>query len=198
MTKPRFALAGALAVLTLGVVMMPTRAQQSPRTAPRGVSAGIFRETEEDFSLWKRKAELELEILQAQIEAKQAEIKRAEAEFRIRQMAPTHAILAHLAKPIPIHFPHETPLEDVLKSIKAATAGPDDHGIPIYVDPVGLQEAEKTMLSPVTLDLEGVPLRTSLRLLLKQLGLVYTVHDGLLTITSEESVDRPVAEGQSR
>ncbi|MBV8234029.1 MAG: hypothetical protein JO329_28960, partial [Planctomycetaceae bacterium] len=69
--------------------------------------------------------------------------------------------------------------------------GPNDTGIPIYVDPVGLQEAEKTMTSPVTLDLEGVPLKTTLRLLLKQLGLTYTVKDGLLTITSESSEDQP-------
>ena len=88
-------------------------------------------------------------------------------------------------------FANETPLEDVLKYIKSATQGPNDTGIPIYVDPVGLQEAEKTMTSPVTLDLEGVPLKTTLRLLLKQLGLTYTVKDGLLTITSESSEDQP-------
>ena len=29
-------------------------------------------------------------------------------------------------------------------------------GIPIYVDPLGLQEAEKTMTSPVTFDLKQV------------------------------------------
>ena len=46
------------------------------------------------------------------------------------------------------------------------------------------------MTSPVTLDLEGVPLKTTLRLMLKQLGLTYTVKDGLLTITSED-VRRP-------
>jgi hypothetical protein len=47
------------------------------------------------------------------------------------------------------------------------------------------------LTSPVTLDLEGVPLKTTLRLLLKQLGLTYTVKDGLLTITSESSEDQP-------
>src|SRR4029077_9527700 len=56
---------------------------------------------------------------------------------------------------------------------------------------VGLQEAEKTMQSPVTLDLEGVPLKNTLRLMLKQLGLTYTVKDGLMTITSETSEDQP-------
>ena len=88
-------------------------------------------------------------------------------------------------------FPNETPLEDVLKYIKSYTQGTNDSGIPIYVDPVGLQEAEKTITSPVQLDLEGVPLKTTLRLLLKQLGLTYTVKDGMLTITSESSDDQP-------
>jgi hypothetical protein len=88
-------------------------------------------------------------------------------------------------------FDQETPLEDVLKYIKSATSTATDNGIPIYVDPVGLQEADRTMTSPVRLDLEGVPLKMSLRLLLKQLGLTYTVKDGLLMITSEDSHDQP-------
>jgi tetratricopeptide (TPR) repeat protein len=103
----------------------------------------------------------------------------------------TMNILAKLDEPIAMNFANETPLEDVLKYIKSATQGPNDSGIPIYVDPVGLQEAEKTLTSPITLDLEGVPLKTTLRLLLKQLTLTYTVKDGLLTITSESSNDQP-------
>ena len=103
----------------------------------------------------------------------------------------TKSILAKLDEPISMSFANETPLEDVLKYIKSATQGPNDTGIPIYVDPVGLNEAEKTLTSPVTLDLEGVPLKTTLRLLLKQLGLTYTVKSGLLTITSESSEDQP-------
>jgi hypothetical protein len=94
-------------------------------------------------------------------------------------------IIAKLNMAVPIAFPNETPLEDVLKSIKASTQGPDDNGIPIYVDPIGLQDAEKTMQSPVTLDLEGLPLKTTLPLLLKQLGMSYMVRDGLMTITSQ-------------
>ena len=103
----------------------------------------------------------------------------------MRELAPTLAILVKLDKRVRFAFPNETPLEDVLKFLKAATAGPGDTGIPIYVDPVGLQEAEKTMSSPVTLDLDGVPLKTCLRLILKQLGLAFQVKDGLVTITSE-------------
>ncbi|MGZ3334079.1 MAG: hypothetical protein ACXWOV_02015, partial [Isosphaeraceae bacterium] len=52
------------------------------------------------------------------------------------------------------------------------------------------QEADKTLTSPVSIDLEGVPLKRTLRLLLKQLGLTYTVKDGYLMITSETSEDQ--------
>ncbi len=95
-----------------------------------------------------------------------------------------------LGKVVDMSFANETPFEDIVKYIKSATSGgafPD--GIPIYVDPVGLQEAEKTMSSPVAIDLHGVPLRTTLRLMLKQIGMDYRVRDGLLTITSSASSD---------
>ena len=52
---------------------------------------------------------------------------------------------------------------------------------------MGLQEADKTLTSPISMDLEGVPLRRTLQLLLGQLGLVYFVDDGILCITSQES-----------
>jgi hypothetical protein len=97
-----------------------------------------------------------------------------------------------LEQPVPMRYPNEAPLEDILKSIQAATRGPNGKGIPIYVDPIGLQEAERTMTSTVVIDLEGVALKTTLRLCLKQLGLSYAIRDGLLMITSEESEVTPV------
>jgi hypothetical protein len=56
------------------------------------------------------------------------------------------------------------------------------------------------MTSPVSLDLDGVPLRRTLQLALSQLGLVYFVDDGILVITSQESEDqglRPTSAGPS-
>jgi RNA polymerase sigma factor (sigma-70 family) len=97
------------------------------------------------------------------------------------------AVLSKLEEPVAMSFPNETPLEDVLKYIKQATTGPNGSGIPIYVDPIGLQEAERTLSSPVQIDLEGVPLRRTLQLALKQLGLVYFVDDGVLCITSQDA-----------
>jgi WD40 repeat protein len=111
---------------------------------------------------------------------------RERLDQRTRQ---TLAILQKLEKPIAMAFPNETPLEDVLRYIKLATQGPDDSGIPIHVDPVGLQEADRTMTSPVRIDVEGIPLKNALELLLRELGLVYRVADGLLTITSSEQGD---------
>ncbi len=118
-------------------------------------------------------------------------IKRYGKSDLLERDAKTMKILEKLDEPVSMAFDQETALEDVLKYIKSATSSPSDNGIPIYVDPVGLQEADRTMTSPVRLDLEGVPLKTTLRLLLKQLGLTYTVKDGLLTITSEDSHDQP-------
>ena len=102
----------------------------------------------------------------------------------------TKQIIEKLEQPVAMTFPTDTPLEDVLKYVKQATQGANDSGIPIYIDPLGLQEADKTVTSPVQIDLEGVPLKTTLRLLLKQLGLTYTVKDGFLMITSQESEDQ--------
>jgi RNA polymerase sigma factor (sigma-70 family) len=101
----------------------------------------------------------------------------------------SQAILAKLEEPVSMSFPNETPLEDLLKYIKQATQVRSGSGIPIYVDPLGLQEADKTLNSTVQLDLEGIPLRRTLQLALKQLGLIYFVDDGLLVITSGSSED---------
>jgi hypothetical protein len=96
--------------------------------------------------------------------------------------AKSQRILATLEQPVAMSFANETPLEHVLMYIKAATTSPNYGGIQIYVDPVALNKAEKTMMSRVTLDVEGVPLKTTLRLMLNQLGLDYVVEDGMLKI----------------
>jgi hypothetical protein len=137
----------------------------------------------------------------ATIEYPDAERWRSVSEHRIARYGramdllepdpKTKAILAKLEQPVTMSFANETPLEEVLKYVKVATQGPNDNGLPIYVDPIGLNEAGRTMVSPVSLDLEGVPLKTTLRLLLKQLGLTYTVKSGLLTITAESSDNQP-------
>ena len=65
------------------------------------------------------------------------------------------AVLAKLERPITLKYTNATPLARVVSDIAKATQGPNDPGIAIYVDPVGINEAEKTMTSPVTFDVEG-------------------------------------------
>lgn len=102
--------------------------------------------------------------------------------------AATHKIWLELEKQVSMPFANETSIEDILKYIKTVTSRPGlEGGIPIYVDPIGLSESEKTMASTVTLDVEGVPLRKTLKLILSQLDMTYIVKDGLLTITSKDS-----------
>jgi RNA polymerase sigma factor (sigma-70 family) len=99
-------------------------------------------------------------------------------------------ILKKLDDLVPVKFGDETALEDFLKHIKEATKSVAmAQGIPIYVDPLGLQEAEKSMTSTIRIDLEGVPLKRTLQLVLKQIGLAYFVEDGMIYITSQESFD---------
>ena len=100
-------------------------------------------------------------------------------------------ILTTLERRVPMRFPEGTSLEDLLTYIRDATRGADGKVIPIYVDPIGLSESDKTMTSSIKpIDLDDVALRTSLRLCLYQLDLDSTVKDGVLLITSRESMDQ--------
>jgi tetratricopeptide (TPR) repeat protein len=128
-------------------------------------------------------------------ELSERRIKRYnDADYLFDRDEKTKAILSKLNERISMPFQADTPLEDVKRYIEQSTqdeAAGLPTGIPIYVDPQGLQDADKTMASTVTINLEGIPLKTTLRLILKQLGMTYTVKDGLLTITSSSSEDQP-------
>ena len=91
-------------------------------------------------------------------------------------------------------FQKETSLGDLIKAVRTATKGKgsDDSAIPIYLDPLGLQMAEKSLDSPIAWDVEGLPLSTSLPLILKQVGLRFNVMPrGLLLISAEINQDVP-------
>ncbi|HEU5115113.1 MAG TPA: hypothetical protein VFT74_00405 [Isosphaeraceae bacterium] len=102
-----------------------------------------------------------------------------------------------LQQPVEFPFANETPLEDLLKYVQSVTAEKDgetssDDGILVYVDPVGLQEADKTMQSPIMMNLGPVPLSYGLRLALRQLDLAFHVEpEGVLFITYKDAMDRP-------
>jgi RNA polymerase sigma factor (sigma-70 family) len=101
----------------------------------------------------------------------------------------SRVLLARLEKPVIMEFPDDTPLGDVLAYLKAATEDPPgDRAMEVLVIPAGLAEAGKTLNSPIRMDLERVPLKTTLRLLFGQLGLACVVKDGRLVVHSPEGI----------
>jgi len=102
----------------------------------------------------------------------------------------TQAVLDSLDQIVSMPFSNDTPLVDCLDYLQDATANTEFlDGLPFYLDPVGLEEAELTEKSPVRLRLESIPLKTSLWLALDQLGLAYTVIDGLVIISTPERLE---------
>jgi hypothetical protein len=90
-----------------------------------------------------------------------------------------------LEQPVTMRFAGES-LADLIKYIQYATQSPDGHVIQVYVDPVPPELGEIFKREPLKIDVEGIPLQTSLRLCLEQLDLTYEVHDGMLFISSTE------------
>ena len=100
---------------------------------------------------------------------------------------------------VPLSFPNETPLQEVLQAIQRATLGKgkEGRGLTIYVDPIGLKAVEKSLASKVTIELEHIPLRASLGLILKQVDLGFRVgEDGILIVTNRAEVDSPMDEAE--
>jgi hypothetical protein len=95
-------------------------------------------------------------------------------------------ILRLLGETVGMHFNEPTPLENLLKHVRSATSRVDGEGIPIFVDPIGLQEVEQSMTSTVRLYRDDLPLKTSLHYCLRQLDLNYPVTGGFLKITSAD------------
>lgn len=78
-------------------------------------------------------------------------------------------------------------LADLLKQIRSAETAAGKP-LPIYVSRSGLQEEGLTLSSPVEVQLDDVPLKVALRLVLKDNGLAYCVRDGVLIISSPEEI----------
>ena len=97
-------------------------------------------------------------------------------------------------RPLALNYLDGASLEQFLKDIKRCSQSQPKlkmTGIPIYVDPIGLSEADKTMTSTVKRPPsdEQLTLREHLKQVLKPLGLDCTIRDGFLMITSAESLD---------
>ena len=77
----------------------------------------------------------------------------------------------------------DVPLDDVMTWLS------DDQGIPILIDRRALEEIGITPDSPLTIQLESVPLQSALKLILRQLDLTYTVANDVVQITTIEAAE---------
>jgi hypothetical protein len=107
----------------------------------------------------------------------------------------TEGIIDALEGPLTTTYADGAKLNNVLKDIKQRTTKNPKlpkipNGIAIYVDPIGLQEAEKSMDSPVKRPpgADAMTLGEHLRRLLEPMGLGYAIRDGFLMITAKESI----------
>jgi hypothetical protein len=96
-----------------------------------------------------------------------------------------HAVHQHLALLIDAEFPNGVELQDLLKLVKQETTKAKPPGLPIYVDPIGLQEAELSLSSKVIVNLKQRPVGVVLRSALRSVGLACRVKAGFLMIESE-------------
>jgi len=92
------------------------------------------------------------------------------------------AIEKALRQPVALVF-DGIPLSDVVESLR------DSCGIEIYLDGKALDEAGTAKDVPVTCDLHGVPLRSRLNLMLRQLGLTWTIENDVLLITTTDAAE---------
>jgi hypothetical protein len=125
-----------------------------------------------------------LKRTEAQIQAELASYREPVAE----------GIIDFLDRPHALTYSDGAPLEMVLKDVKRCSMGQPKlkaMGVPIFVDPIGLSDAEKTMTSTVKRPPrdEKLTFREHLKRVLKPLGLDFTVRDGFLMVTSLEALD---------
>ncbi len=106
--------------------------------------------------------------------------------YRERVTGPAAETHRLLNKVIEFPFQNEHPLQDFLEYLRQQTVE-DAHpkGLAIYVDPISLLEVDRTLQSPITLQLDAATVGRGLELVLRQIDLIYTVEpDGLLIIDS--------------
>ncbi len=94
--------------------------------------------------------------------------EHTEAEMRVRRS---------LSQPVSLHF-NNAPLSEVLKYIA------DTQGINVSVDEPGLTEEAVTTSTPISINVDGIQLKSALNLILDPLNLGYTIQNEVLNITS--------------
>jgi hypothetical protein len=101
-------------------------------------------------------------------------------------------VYAALERKVRMSFVDETPLEKVLKHIQMETVGTDGKTISIELTPIGVTERNLVEPTVGSVDFDGMPLRTTLKLCLDQLDLTYHVKTGAIRIHSKDGPEEAV------
>jgi hypothetical protein len=112
---------------------------------------------------------------------------RPAGHVRAQETTAGRSVVDALAQPGEMPFGDPTRLEDVARRLS------EQLGAPVVLDRAALIRRELTADDTVQLALEGVRLKTSLQLLLDQVGLTFRVvpEDNLLVLTDDEGADDP-------
>lgn len=89
------------------------------------------------------------------------------------------AIEYRLEQPLTFGF-HDAPLTDVINSLSALSQ------IPIYADEKALREANIGLEQPLSMDCNGLSMKSGLKILLDKIGLTYVIRDESLLITTAD------------
>jgi hypothetical protein len=98
------------------------------------------------------------------------------------------AVMDLLVRPYAMPFARPTALEDVASRLEQSL------GIPVVLDRAALTRLELEPTDSVQLEVKGVRLKTSLQLLLDQVGMTYRAvpEDNLLILTDDRGADDPL------
>jgi hypothetical protein len=140
--------------------------------------------------------------------AKTKLVERAELEEQERQRSneaarqatdkKTQLIKKKLDQVIDAEFPGLVTLADFLKHIRETTTDSNYPGIPIYVNPIGLQEVNQSMGVAIEVNRKQSSVREVLWWALHPLQLSYFVKDGFLMVDSRTSVTEMRVEEMER
>lgn len=89
-----------------------------------------------------------------------------------------------LQKDAEVNF-DSVPLKEAIQFLMQAAAGEGNPPLDYYLDPLGLRDADKTGDESVALHFRKVPIKMTLRLALRENGLIFVIRDGLVIITNE-------------
>jgi RNA polymerase sigma factor (sigma-70 family) len=131
----------------------------------------------------------ELDSINAEQMRIHAELQRAENRARELDLKEkTKQVEKQLDLRIDAEFPKGIALVDLLKHIKKETTKAQPPGLPIYVNPIGLEELKRVMGFIVTVNHKQQPVRDILQQALGDAGLKFAATDGFLMIDSRTGI----------